>query len=204
MLNLFSGSLQALLAPSNAKLSHMNENFKDRMKRMRLRAGLKSHQEAADAIGCKRGNVGMWEAPSSAVDSVGSKYLLAVASVYKVRPGYINSGMGNDEYPWLGESIDTQQSQPLRLNVEMIRDVAQALHDIFKEDGSDYRIEQYPELFAEFYEMRLGMEPINSLANAVLVGKWIERNKRGEVDGGATHMPAESSDTKKTRGRKKK
>lgn len=77
----------------------MPETFKHRMKRLRLRAGFKSHQAAADAIGCTRGNVSMWEAPSSDVKSVG-EYLLNVAAAYKVRPEYINSGKGDDGFPW--------------------------------------------------------------------------------------------------------
>ena len=48
----------------------MKETFKQRMKRIRVRAGFASQQQAADAIGCPRGTVSMWEAPSSAVKSV--------------------------------------------------------------------------------------------------------------------------------------
>ena len=78
----------------------MSETFKERMKRLRLRAGLKSQLQAAEAIGCERGTVGMWEAPSSPVDSIGGDYLLPVARAYKVRPEYINSGKGGDGFPW--------------------------------------------------------------------------------------------------------
>lgn len=67
---------------------------------MRQRAGFKSQKTAADAIGCERGTVGMWEAPSSTVSAVGEEYLLSVACAYKVRPGYINSGTGEDDFPW--------------------------------------------------------------------------------------------------------
>lgn len=95
--------MQAHLAPKEAKVAYMQETFKARMKRLRLRAGFKTHQAAADAIGCTRGNVSMWEAPSSDVKSVG-EYLLRVAVAYKVKPDYINSGKGDDGYPWLGDS----------------------------------------------------------------------------------------------------
>ena len=60
----------------------MNETIKERMKRIRLRAGYKSQSAAANAIGCDRGNVGMWEAPSSAVKSVGHDWLFQVARAY--------------------------------------------------------------------------------------------------------------------------
>ncbi|MGH8032720.1 MAG: helix-turn-helix transcriptional regulator, partial [Luteimonas sp.] len=83
----------------NAKLVYMPETFKQRMKRLRLRAGYSSQAAAAEAIGCERGTVGMWEAPSSNVESV-EGYLLDVARAYKVRPDYINSGEGEDAYPW--------------------------------------------------------------------------------------------------------
>ena len=42
-----------------AKVDYMNETIKERMKRIRLRAGYKSQSEAANAIGCDRGNVGI-------------------------------------------------------------------------------------------------------------------------------------------------
>lgn len=79
----------------------MNETIKERMKRIRLRAGYKSQSAAANAIGCDRGNVGMWEAPSSAVKSVGHDWLFQVARAYKVRPEWINDlSSDNDGYPW--------------------------------------------------------------------------------------------------------
>ncbi|MFC4729500.1 S24 family peptidase [Coralloluteibacterium thermophilus] len=70
------------------------------MKRIRLRAGYKSQKEAADAIGCERGTVSMWEAPSSQVKTVGD-YLLEVARAYKVRPEWVNDLDSDDDgFPW--------------------------------------------------------------------------------------------------------
>ena len=78
----------------------MSETFKERMKRIRIRAGFKSQKEAADAIGCSRGNVGMWEAPSSPLQSVGHEWLFQVARAYKVKPEWINNLSDvNDGYP---------------------------------------------------------------------------------------------------------
>lgn len=99
MLSALSATVQVPLAGRAAKLPYMGETFKARMKRLRQRAGFKTHREAAAAIGCTRGTVAMWEAPSSAVKSV-EEYLLPVARAYKVRPDYINSGKGEDGYPW--------------------------------------------------------------------------------------------------------
>lgn len=79
MLNMFSGELQAHLAGPAANLSYMKEPFKERMKRIRVRAGYKSQGDAAEAIGCDRGTVGMWEAPSSAVQSLSSDWLFQAA-----------------------------------------------------------------------------------------------------------------------------
>lgn len=90
MLNMISDNVQALLAISPAKVSYMSETFKERMKRISARAGFKSQKAAADAIGCDRGNVGMWEAPSSPVQSVGQDWLFPVARTYKVRPEWLN------------------------------------------------------------------------------------------------------------------
>lgn len=92
----------------------MSDPFKERMKRMRQQAGFTSQQAAADAIGCERGTVGMWEAPSSAVDSVSSEYLHAVSRAYRVRPEYINSGKGSDGFPWTPSSPDDSDWRDVR------------------------------------------------------------------------------------------
>lgn len=104
MLNQISDSMQGHLADWRAKVFYMDETFKERMKRMRLRAGFKTQGAAADAIGCERGTVGMWEAPSSQVDAVGNEYLLEVAAAYKVKPEYVRTGKGDDGFPWPGSA----------------------------------------------------------------------------------------------------
>lgn len=77
------------------------ETFKERMRRIRLRAGFTSQGKAAAAIGCERGTVSMWEAPSSNVRAVGSEWLFEVARAYKVRPEWINDLRAKDDgYPW--------------------------------------------------------------------------------------------------------
>jgi phage repressor protein C with HTH and peptisase S24 domain len=67
------------------------EDFKARMKRLRLDAGFKTQADAAAAIGCERGTVGMWEAQSSPVTTVSSDLIFKVAEVYKTTPEDINS-----------------------------------------------------------------------------------------------------------------
>ncbi len=78
------------------KVIYMSEGFKARMRRIRLRAGYKSQADAAQAIGCERGTVSMWEAPSSAVNKVGQEYLFQVARAYCVAADWINRGGPND------------------------------------------------------------------------------------------------------------
>lgn len=114
MLNLISDEMQVRLAPTFAKLYPMDLAFKKRMRAMRLRAGFRSQQDAADAIGCERGTVGMWEAPSSPVTAVGSEYLLAVAAAYRVRPESINADT-DDGYPFDG-AVERDESHLVRLN----------------------------------------------------------------------------------------
>lgn len=100
MLNIISIDCQTPLADSPAKVLYM-EKFKERMKRIRARAGFKSQGAAAEAIGCERGTVGMWEAPSSAVQQVSSEWLFATARAYKVRPDWINNLRSKDDgFPW--------------------------------------------------------------------------------------------------------
>jgi transcriptional regulator with XRE-family HTH domain len=119
----------------------MTETFKERMKRMRLRAGLKSQKKAAEAIGCERGTVGMWEAPSSPVDSVSGEYLMQVASAYQVRAEYINTGEGDDGFPWSVEAASESRSHPLRLDPEIVEATHAAMTDMYKRNGRSYPIE---------------------------------------------------------------
>lgn len=106
---------------------------------------------------------------------------------------------------WLsGEDVPSvPPSQSMRLDPDMIRDVALVLQSVFKEDGKVYRVEEYPELFAEFYEERANLGNIRSSANAVRAGKWIERNARGNEDGGATQMLTTGNRKKTTRDKRK-
>lgn len=100
MLRAISVKKQAYLA-TTYKILYMNETFKARMRRIRIRAGFASQQLAAQAIGCDRRNVGMWEAPSSRVQSVSTDWLFAVARAYRVRPEWINDlNCQLDGYPW--------------------------------------------------------------------------------------------------------
>jgi phage repressor protein C with HTH and peptisase S24 domain len=73
--------------------------FNDRMKAARLRAGFKSQQAAADAIGCSRGTVGNWES-QEASEGVSSEYLLPVAAAYRVHPDWVTGASTDDRYPW--------------------------------------------------------------------------------------------------------
>lgn len=82
------------------------ESFKDRMRRARLRAGFKSQADAAREIGCERGTVSMWEAPSSPTESVSAEYLLSTARAYKVKPEWLNEGGKDDGYPWVGQVVE--------------------------------------------------------------------------------------------------
>lgn len=185
----------------------MTETFKDRMKRLRLRAGLRSQQSAADAIGCERGTVGMWEAPSSAVDSVSGDYLLAVARAYQVRPDYINTGKGIDGYPWsAGEETPTpSRSQSVRLDAEMILDVVQSLQAVFAEIGLVYSVEDEPGLFAEFLEDRIAMRDIRSIEAKSKVGKWLKRGAvQGDGDERDSQVPAKGAHKGKTGGSRAK
>lgn len=112
MLNTITGYCQTSLAEFPAKVAYM-EPFKTRMRRIRERAGFASQEDAAAAIGCKRGNVGMWEAPSSSVKRLGEKWLFRVARVYKVRPEWINDLTSKDDgYPWSPDQDLSTGSSP--------------------------------------------------------------------------------------------
>lgn len=133
--------MQAHLAPSGANIFYMGETFKERMKRLRLRAGLKSHQAAADAIGCDRGTVSMWEAPSSMVKAVSGEYLIATGRAYKVDPDFINTGKGSDGYPWspMGASdAASEQAQPSNLDPQIVSVTLRILRDAAKKNNRPF------------------------------------------------------------------
>jgi len=177
MLNAISGKAQVLLADSAANLFYMAETFKQRMVRLRKRVELHSQAAAAAKIGCERGTVSMWEAPSSTVEAVGGEYLLAVAHAYKVRPEYINSGKGDDGFPW-----DGKPSQSVTLDAETVQDVAQSMQDILSEKDSGYQgVQDAPELFIELYHKFLKGEtsPYQTAATAV---RWMDERQGAKSD----------------------
>lgn len=64
----------------------------------RARAGFKTHEAAAKAIGCSRTLVLAWEKGDAAIKD--SKFLLNAARAYRVRPRWLAEGEGSDGYPW--------------------------------------------------------------------------------------------------------
>jgi hypothetical protein len=98
------------------------ETFKERMARIRRRAGFASQGKAAAAIGCERGTVSMWEAPSSEVRAVSSDLLFRVARAYKVRPEWINDLRSkSDGYPWTPSQFGGEQSHATGPDPEIMR-----------------------------------------------------------------------------------
>lgn len=201
MLIPFSDCMQAYLAGCPAKLAYMGEAFKARMKRLRLRAGLKSQQQAAEAIGCERGTVGMWEAPSSAVDSVGSEYLLDVAAAYKVRPSYINTGEGDDGFPWTPDVTPGRHSQPLRLDPVMLAETHRALRKLEHGEGRTFSLEKEEDAvrFAQLYEMRAAMSAHPTQDEWVEFGQKLAAIKTptGGGNGRGDGVPADGTSAKK-------
>lgn len=120
------------------------ETFKDRMKRIRLRAGFKSQDQARKAIGCERGTVSMWEAPSSTVKSVGGEWLFKVARAYKVRPEWINNlKSANDGFPWEPEAF-RPSPHPARLDLDTVAYAKAAVR--FMLDGKGVAFDPYGEI----------------------------------------------------------
>lgn len=118
-----------------SKVVYMSETFKQRMKRIRLRAGLKTQLEAANAIGCDRGNVGMWEAPSSPVNAVSEEYLFKVADAYRVNPQWINEGGPDDGYYDASDKPAPPQkiaSQLLKKHPKAVNPIGKAQSELVK------------------------------------------------------------------------
>lgn len=82
----------------------------------RTRAGFRTTQAAADAISvhagskCPRTLVWGWEHGTAALK--GSKYLLAAARAYRVRPEWLNGDDAADGFPWPESGQATPSTPP--------------------------------------------------------------------------------------------
>lgn len=99
---------------SACKLNDMGETLAERAARCRIRAGFKTPKDAADAIGCGRSTVAMWETSGTA--AIG-KYLYSAARAYKVRPEWLNSGNGPEGYPWNPEGQRSVEGDAVRISL---------------------------------------------------------------------------------------
>lgn len=142
MLNALSDAVNTF-SDAPAKLAYMLD-WKKFMADARRRAGFRSQSEAARAIGCERGTVGMWEAPSSAVKMVSSEYLMATAVAYKVRPEVLTRESDDDGYPWRPED-DSPVSRDTRRDLRIL---AAAIENLGVDSVSD------EELIAEYERIK--------------------------------------------------
>lgn len=98
-----------ILIPLTANVNSLTENIcklpymtlAERARYARKRVGL-TQEKAAEAIGCKRGTVAMWE--TGGTQSI-EQFLLPAARVYRVNPDWLDSGKGKDDYPWTGRVV---------------------------------------------------------------------------------------------------
>jgi phage repressor protein C with HTH and peptisase S24 domain len=88
------------LSERKCKLAYMD--FQERVTSARKRR-FDTQQHAAEAIGCSRGTVAMWE--SGKTDKISGEYLLPVAVAYAVDPEWLTTGKGPDGYPWSPDKI---------------------------------------------------------------------------------------------------
>lgn len=82
----------------------------DRARLARVRAGFENEAAAARAIGCSRPLVIAWE--NGDAKSIGSKYLIAAAKAYRVRPAWLGDGQEPDGFPWSDQIPEQDQDDP--------------------------------------------------------------------------------------------
>lgn len=176
----------------------MKEPFKERMKRIRVRAGYKSQGDAAEAIGCDRGTVGMWEAPSSAVQSLSSDWLFQVARAYKVRPDWINDLQSKDDgYPTDGpETQAGPESQSVRYDAAKMAKAAEYVLDQFDRWEITLRPKQDADLITGVYEILMSPSE-NTLVH---VTRWLTNQvtERGLGHVGQGEIGSGSGDDRRT------
>lgn len=99
-----------------------------------------------------------------------------IARRLKVRVEWLETGKGPME------SAQDAQSQSVRLDPEIVRDVAQALQEVFREElGREYSITDDPELFVEMYERTVARGEVDSRSNMVWLGARIGPTRREAI-----------------------
>lgn len=92
------------------------------------------------------------------------------------------------------DAAPLSQSHAVRLDVEMISDVARVLQEQFKELGLVYNLAEDPELFAWMYERRAAMVDIRTPDNMVRLGMKIQDRVKGTgEDERSTQVPSKGT-----------
>lgn len=83
-------------------------------------------------------------------DQSGSTRLPSLATALRVRPEWLETGKGAMD---AGEMAVQSQSQPQRLDPEIVREVVLILQKLYKDElHRDYVITEQPELFTDLYQ----------------------------------------------------
>lgn len=140
------------------KLADMPASLAERALLARRRAGFRSQEAAAKAIGCSRGTVAMWE--SSGTQRI-EEYLNAAARAYKVNPDWLDLLTDDDGYPWAaGQSVsnvvplrvgEPDPSQPV-LQTRLIKALQLVLEELDGR-GLDLPIPKRAAMIESVYEM---------------------------------------------------
>ncbi|WP_460821529.1 LexA family transcriptional regulator [Lysobacter olei] len=126
-----------------------NQELAVRTKKARIRAGFTKEKDAAAAIGCSRPLVIRWEAGEA--HSIGGKYLMEAARVYRVRPEWLALTSDDDGYPWEpdGERVKVHAYEVRGVDgedgVDAEREVMIAVSDIEVSGGPGVIVPEYVE-----------------------------------------------------------
>lgn len=87
----------------------------------------------------------------------------------------IAGALGVEIAQLLGAISSGPVSQPVRLDPEIVRDVARALHEVYRDElGKTYSLIEEPELFAELYERTVARGHVEDRSNLVWLGARIK------------------------------
>jgi hypothetical protein len=79
-----------------------------------------------------------------------------------------------DQPQWKIDRPSLPHSQSVRLDPEIVRDVARALHEVYRDElGKTYSLIDEPELFAEMYERVAALGDVDSRSNLIWLGSRI-------------------------------
>ena len=158
-------------------------NFAANLKAFRIKAGL-SQEQLAHACGYSgQSRIGNYESSAPNARQPKPNEIPKIAKALGVSVGEL-----------FGEAPPSHNSQPVRLDPEIVAKVARALRATYAPEGLVYSFYDEHQLFVDLYEDAANGR-LSATGGAVKIGRWIERTSpQGAENGRLDGVPATGTD----------